>query len=201
MRRVARLVSRCIRLAPTGAQIPTVVRQAHETGYTTRRAAAQRRPPTRYSGCGIQPQEFDQVVAENRHPVGVAQTWRAEHVIDRGGRPRERCVRSEHDLAGTRPGDKMPQALGGEDERVEIELLQIVAWRVLVGAGAVRGKGEAAVVETAGIRGQEPTAVRGADLQARKPIEGAFEDQVRDRDRRLERVADDIREEPVALDP
>ena len=41
--------------------------------------------------------------------------------------------------------------------------------------------------------------MRAAQLELRKTVERSFEDQVRQRNRRLERIADDITEEPVAL--
>jgi hypothetical protein len=43
--------------------------------------------------------------------------------------------------------------------------------------------------------------VRGADLEAGEAIEGAFEDEVRQRDRRLERIADGIGEQAIAPEP
>src|SRR5205085_4363537 len=42
------------------------------------------------------------------------------------------------------------------------------------------------------VGGQVAAAVRGADLQAREAVERALEDEVRERDRGLERVADGV---------
>ena len=39
----------------------------------------------------------------------------------------------------------------------------------------------------------------GADFQARKAIERAFEDHMRERDRRFQRIADDIAQHAIAL--
>ena len=41
----------------------------------------------------------------------------------------------------------------------------------------------------------------GADLQSRKAIERAFEDQMRQGDRRLERVADRVGQQAAAIQP
>jgi len=61
-------------------------------------------------------------VAQDCRPLGVAQTRRAENVIHGRARPRIRVVGPHHDLAGAAFRDQMPQRLGGEDQRVEIEL-------------------------------------------------------------------------------
>ena len=43
--------------------------------------------------------------------------------------------------------------------------------------------------------------MRGADLEAREAVERALEDQVRQRDRGFERVADRVGQEAVAAEP
>src|SRR5262249_7894925 len=48
---------------------------------------------------------------------------------------------------------------------------------------------------------QVAAAMRGADLQAGEMVERAVEDQMRQRDRRLERVADRVVEAAAALQP
>src|SRR5262249_4207939 len=49
-----------------------------------------------------------------------------------------------------------------------------------------------------GVGGKEATAVRRADLELRKAIERALEDQVRERDRRVERITNRVRQPAVA---
>src|SRR5262249_33373218 len=56
-------------------------------------------------------------------------------------------------------------------------------------------------VRARGVRGQVTAAVRGADLEAGEAIERALEDQVREGDRGLERIADGVRQETVAAEP
>src|SRR5262249_6514162 len=61
--------------------------------------------------------------------------------------------------------------------------------------------GGAPVVGASRIRRQVAAAVRRADLEAGELVEGALEDQMRQRDGRLERVADHVPEIAVALEP
>src|SRR5439155_20102568 len=58
----------------------------------------------------------------------------------------------------------------------------------------------ATMVRARGVRRQVATAVRGADLEPREPVERALEDQVRERDRGVERIADHVRQPAVALE-
>src|SRR5262249_53325141 len=59
---------------------------------------------------------------------------------------------------------------------------------------------EADVVGARRVRRKIAAAVRAADLEARKAVERALEDEVRKRERGLERVADGVLEAAVALE-
>jgi hypothetical protein len=66
-------------------------------------------------------------VAEDRGPLGVAQARRAENVLDGRTRPRIGIIGPHHDLTGAAFRHQMPQRLRGEDDRVEVEIPQILA--------------------------------------------------------------------------
>src|SRR5207237_8360229 len=63
---------------------------------------------------------------------------------------------------------------------------------------AALGKGETNVIRARRIGGQVSAAMGGADLEAGKAVERALEDQVGERERRLERVADGVLQPAVA---
>ena len=117
---------------------------------------------------------------------GVPRMWSTEVL-----RPRERIVGAHDDLARADLGHQVAQRLGREDERVEVELPQILGRLLLeLRRGAPVREGHADRVGARRVRRQVAAAVRRADLQSREAIERALEDQVRERDRGLERVAD-----------
>src|SRR5207253_9981139 len=64
---------------------------------------------------------------------------------------------------------------------------------------AAVGEGDADVIRAVRVRREIAAAVRAADLQAREAIERAFVDEVRERERGLERVPDGVVEAAVAL--
>src|SRR4029453_5668360 len=88
-----------------------------------------------------------------------------------------------------------------EDERVEVELTQVLRRLLLERLGAPVGERHADRVGGRRVRRQIAAPVRRADLQARELVERAFEDQVRKGDGRLERVADRVLEPAAALEP
>src|SRR5206468_3414441 len=96
---------------------------------------------------------------------------------------------------------QVAQRLGREDERVDVELLEILRRLLLQRLGAPVGKGHADRVGARRVRRQIAAAVRCADLQPGEPVERALEDQVRERDRRLERIADGVLEPAAASQP
>src|SRR4030095_11539666 len=140
-------------------------------------------------------------VTQHRGPLRVGEAGRAQDVVHRRARPGVGIVGAHDDLAGTGLGGQVSQGLGGEDDRVVIHLAQVLGRLLLDRGGAADGEDPAALVGAPRVRGQEAAAVRGADLEPREPVEGALEDQVRERGGGLERVADHVVEEPITLEP
>src|SRR5882762_7940922 len=95
----------------------------------------------------------------------------------------------------------MAQRLGCEDDRVVIELAQIFGRSFLRRLRTTIRESHAACVRARGVGGEVTAAVSRADLEAGKAVERPFEDQVRERNRRVERIADDVAEAPVASEP
>src|SRR5215471_199033 len=123
-----------------------------------------------------------------------------EDRINRVQLPNVGIVAAEHDLAGADLRRKVADRFGLEDQRIEIDLLQIFARLLLeldVWIAALRAD-QAGMVGTIGIGAEIAAAMRGDHLQSRKLVESAFEDQVRQRDRRLERIADGVGKPAVA---
>src|SRR5581483_9285852 len=97
----------------------------------------------------------------------------------------------------------MAQRLGREHDRVEEELAVLeVLRRLFLGqwADAV-GEGADHRVRAVGVGAEIAAAVRGADLEPRIAVERSLEDQVRERDGGLQRIADRVGEQPVAAQP
>src|SRR5262249_45079822 len=105
------------------------------------------------------------------------------------------------DLIRTRLRRQVPQGLRREDDRVEVELTEILRRLLLQGAGHAVGKGRLHRVRARRVRRQVAAAVRGADLEARVAVERSFENEMREGDRGLERVADRVGEQTVAAEP
>lgn len=55
------------------------------------------------------------------------------------------------------------------------------------------------MIRPARVRRQVPSAVRGANLQARKTVKGAFENQMRQGDRRFEWISNHVPEKAIPL--
>src|SRR5262245_36686698 len=148
-------------------------------------------PALREGASSVDAEQLGRGAAEDGDFVVVAEARGREDVIDRHLVPRERVVGADHHLAHTALGDQVAHRFGGEHDRVEKELtiLQVLA-RLLLGqrADPVR-EGRDHRIRAVGVGRQEAAAMRGTDLQARKAVEGALEDQVRERDRGFERVA------------
>src|SRR5437660_3235969 len=93
----------------------------------------------------------------------------------------------------------MAQRLGREDERVVVELAQVLGRHLLERhRRAALGEREADVVRAIGVRGEIAAAVRRAELETGEAIERAFVDEMRERERRLERIPDGVLEPAVA---
>src|SRR5262249_10714803 len=146
--------------------------------------------------------QFGGVAAENRDALGVAQSRGIENMIHRPFHPRDGIIGADHDLARAVLVDEMAQRLGGKNERVVIQALQIFRrfFRER-GAFALSGEDRAAVVPAGGVGGQEAAAVRAADFQVRETIERALENEMSERERGFERIADHVAERAATLDP
>src|SRR5260221_10063406 len=97
----------------------------------------------------------------------------------------------------------MADRLRREDQRVEIDLLEVLGRLFLeldVGVAAL-GTYQTGMVRALCIGGQEAAAMRPNHFQARKAIERSLEDQVGERHRRPQGVADGVGEPAVAGKP
>src|SRR5262245_15352999 len=99
----------------------------------------------------------------------------------------------------------MTEPFRREYHRVVVELLEILRRLLLdrpVGAArTLRRLRRAAAVGARRVGRRIAATMGGDDLHPRELVQRPVEDQVRERDRRLERVADDVPEQPVALEP
>ncbi len=105
----------------------------------------------------------------------------------------ERIVAAHHQLRGADDIDQMTQSLRLVDERVEPDSSQVVA-RSRYGACMRLRPNLVTMIGAAAVARQIAAAVRGHDLQARMAIEHAAKDEMRQRNRRLERLSDDVAE-------
>src|SRR5262245_54493436 len=71
-------------------------------------------------------QQLACIVAQDRRPLGVTQAWCAENVLHGGTRPWVGIICTDHDLTSAALRHQMPQSLGGEYDRVEIEIPHIL---------------------------------------------------------------------------
>src|SRR5262249_57768544 len=103
-----------------------------------------------------------------------------------------------------RPRPQMAQPLLREHHGVVVHLAQILGRPLLdraPGAAVAEIRPHlAAKVRAGGVGGQIAAAVRRADLDPRIPVERAVENQMRERNRGLERVANYVREIAVAAE-
>src|SRR6185295_4321215 len=145
-------------------------------------------------------QERRRGAAQHRRPLRVAEAGRAEDVVHRRARPRVGVVGAHDELPAAGLGREMPQGLRREDDRVVVHLAEVLGRLLLERDPAPGRDDEAAGVGAARVGGEKPPAVGGADLEPGESIEGALEDEVRQREGRLEGVADHVVEPAVALE-
>src|SRR6266851_510230 len=151
------------------------------------------------------PHELRGGTAQDRDTIGVAETGRGHNSLDGALRPRVGIVSTDHEPTHADLGGEVAEAFGREYDRVVVHLPEIFRRvfldRAVRPAGADIGAGGAPQVGAGRVRWQKATAVRAADLQAGKRVERAIEDQVGERYRRLERIADHILQVAVAFEP
>src|SRR5262245_48273284 len=94
----------------------------------------------------------------------------------------------------------MPQPFSSEHHRVEVQLLQVLARFLLILVRALGRKRDAALVEATDVRRQKPARVSATELQSRESIERAFKNQMRQRDRRFERISNHVGQKSIALE-
>src|ERR1700739_546254 len=93
----------------------------------------------------------------------------------------------------------MTDRLGREDQGIEIDLLEVFRRLLLERDSGVAtlGTDQAGMIRTIGVGREVPAAMRGDHFQSRKTIERALENKMRERDRRLQRIADGIGEPAI----
>ena len=106
-------------------------------------------------------------------------------------------VGAHQDVIGAVLRDQIFELVMGIDQRVEIQPLQI-SRRHFLDAGAGVGPRRGGVVDAPGIGRQIAAAMRQHDLQPGIILQHPAEDQVMHRHRRVERVADHVREIVIA---
>src|SRR4029077_6572274 len=142
---------------------------------------------------GLEAKELRRGLAEHGGALGVAESRRAEDLLDRRAGPAERIVGAEHELRGTDLCREVAQRFGREDQRVVIELAQVLRRFLLqLHRRAAVGEGDADLVRAIGVRGEIAAAVRRAELETREAVERALVDEMRERKRGLERVPDGV---------
>src|SRR5262244_847598 len=155
----------------------------------------------RWSLLWLDLQELRGRLAEHLAPIRIAEARRFQDMVDRLVLPRDRMVGADYELAHAHFRGQVAQRLRREDQRVVVHRSEIFGRPLLQRDSRVHVGGDAqAVVRARGVRGEVAAAVGRADLQPREAIERALEDQVRERDGRVERIADRVREPAVALE-
>src|SRR5262249_9601677 len=109
-------------------------------------------------------------------------------------------IRSKHHLTHARDAHEVSQRFSGEDQRIEIHSLQVFRRLLLELLVALFGKRHASMIGAVRIGRKITTPVSRADLEFRKPVERAFEDQMGKRDCRSKRIADHICKNAVTLE-
>src|ERR1700730_6711698 len=138
-------------------------------------------------------QQLRRVAAEDRRLVGEAELGARDEAHGIGRGHIEGVVAAEQEGVAAPGRREILELVVSEDDRVEIELLQI-ARRLLRGGGAAVGACLVAVVAAPGISRQEAAAMGDADLEARIGVEHAAENEMAHRHGAVERVADDVDE-------
>src|SRR5260370_34930261 len=100
----------------------------------------------------------------------IAERSRGKNVVGGMQLPGIGIVAAKHDLAGADLGHQMADRLGREDQRVEIDLLEIFRRRLLeldVGVAALRAN-QTGMVRAVSLARQESAPMRSNHLKAQK---------------------------------
>src|SRR5262249_16701824 len=144
----------------------------------------------------VEAQQFGGVAAEDGDFIVIAEARRVENEVDRRFRPGIGEIGSHHELTCADLCHEVANAFGTKHHGVVVEGLQVFGRRIF--DAAVRTTRtqvwprRAALIKTAGVGWQVATGVRGADLKRGVAVERALENEVRERNGRLQRVADYI---------
>ena len=141
-----------------------------------------------------------QIAAEDGLLLLVVQHLRVEDEVD-AHRPVERKVCAVEHVIGADLGNQVPQAFLAKDHRVDIEIPPEVFARLQLGAVALSAAAAAPRVRSTKVGRQVSAGMSGADLQSRKTIEGSLENQMRQKDGGLQRIADRVAERSLAAEP
>src|SRR4051794_13162856 len=147
-------------------------------------------------GLGFKTEHTAGVAPKDRDLLVIAEAGCRHDVIDRTVLPRIGMVAAKHDLANANLRNKVAQCFGTEDQGVKIKLLEVFS-RLLFQRYlriASRRVDETGVIRSVGVGRQKPASVGGDNLKARETVERSFEDQVRQRYRRLGRQANRVRQ-------
>src|SRR5260370_36144153 len=133
----------------------------------------------------------------------LAERRRSKNVVGGMQLPGIGIVAAEDDRAGADLGHQMADRLGGEDQGVKIDLLEIfrrLLCKLHVRVAAL-GTDQAGMIRTIGVGGQEAAAMGSNHSEPGKAIERAFENEMRERNRGLQRIADGVEEPAIAVKP
>src|ERR1700733_11108877 len=149
----------------------------------------------------IDSEQLRSSAAQHGAPFIGGQARRVQNVIDRRSSPRKRPVRPHYNLAGAALGDQMAQGFRSKDQGIEIKLPQIFTGMFLQRRWRAIGRGcRATVIGPRGVRRQVSATVRRADLETRKPVERAIENQMRQRKSGFQWIADYVAQITVPLE-
>src|SRR5215813_14728118 len=146
-------------------------------------------------------QQLCRVAAQDRRLLVIGEGCRGENMIHRMLLPHERVVAAEHDLAGTDLRHKMTQRLRRENQGIEMELTQILAWLLLQLNSRIARAGrrdKTGVIGARRVGAEIAAAVGRQNFQAGEAVQRAFEDEMLKCDGGGERVADCVRQPAVA---
>src|SRR5438132_3197966 len=141
------------------------------------------------------------VAAEDGGALPESKRRGGHHVVDRMLLPRNRVIGAEYDLTRAHLRHQMPKRFFGEDQRVEIHLVEICRRLFLEDDVriAIDRRHEAGVIGTWRVGTEIAASMRCENLEAREFVQRPFEDEMLQRDGGVQRIADGVRQPSVAL--